>query len=322
MAEKDNVVLFPKWKQMLESESLQAMKSQKYEEALQKFDQLIEHDVKHQEIMIGKIICLMEMGLYDQAEMLAKSLIELEDDGYYHYMHIYLTILFQTNQYIELIDLVSEVLKADDIPDVIKEQFLQLHAISQEMNRDVQEKNSRKWTKAFQNAIDEHEYIKQWNLIEKMRNNRLQPNEIIIHSLTNEHVHPLVKTAILLWCKDKNIDQLIPVVKNKQSMSVNPVTIYRPEEGAIQKEIQLKFKYLEQEDPTLHKMMTDVLKHYIYVRYPIAIKSSQVEPITEALKSILHVQADTREPLNETLLKDYIEEMQVCSALYLSIIDE
>src|SRR5699024_11244024 len=140
---------------------------------------------------------------------------------------IYLTILVQTNKYIKLIDLVSEVLKADDIPDVIKEQFLQLHAISQEMNRDVQEKNSRKWTKAFQNAIDEHEYIEQWNLIEKMRNNRLQPNEVIIHSLTNEHGHPLVKTAILLCCEEKNIVQLIPGEKLKQSVSVDPATIDR-----------------------------------------------------------------------------------------------
>src|SRR5699024_11970084 len=122
-----------------------------------------------------------------------------------HYMHIYLTILFQTNQYIELIELVNEVLKANDIPEVIKEQFLQLNAISQEMNDDIQQKNSQKWTKAFRRAIIEHDYIKQWNLIEKMRNNRLQPNREMIDSLMDEEVHPIVKNAIILSIKEKDI---------------------------------------------------------------------------------------------------------------------
>lgn len=322
MGEKDNIVLFPKWKQTLERESLQAMKNQKYEDALRKFDQLIEHAVDHQEIMIGKIICLMELGFYDQAEMLAKSLIEREDNGYYHYMHIYLTILFQTNQYIELIDLVNEVLKANDIPEVIKEQFLQLNAISQEMNDDIQQKNSQKWTKAFRRAIIEHDYIKQWNLIEKMRNNRLQPNREMIDSLMDEEVHPIVKTAIILWCKEKDIDQCITVEKNKQLITINPTKVHKPEEGPIQKEIKLKFKYLEQEDPISHKMMTDLLKHYVYVRYPIQLETSQVELITEAIKNILHYENTSNQTVDETLLKDYIEEMNVCSTLYLSIIDE
>src|SRR5699024_12350339 len=97
-AKDDNIILFPKWKTALEEERLQALKEQRYEDALKKLNELTGYQITNHEIYIGKLICLIELRGYDEAERLCESLIEYQDENYYHYLHIYLTNLFQTRQ--------------------------------------------------------------------------------------------------------------------------------------------------------------------------------------------------------------------------------
>src|SRR5690625_7874970 len=94
-----NVVLFPKWKTSLEESSLQAMKEKRYETALEKLDELLSYKVNHYEIIIGKIICLMELNRYNEAQNICEDMLQHKNEDYYHYLHIYLTLLFQTKQY-------------------------------------------------------------------------------------------------------------------------------------------------------------------------------------------------------------------------------
>src|SRR5699024_7352147 len=99
MEDSGKVILFPKWKTQLEEESLTAIKEKEYREALQKLNKLIRYNVLNHETLIGKLICLIELGNYEEAQHMCEELISRKSEYYYQYVHIYLTLLFQTSQY-------------------------------------------------------------------------------------------------------------------------------------------------------------------------------------------------------------------------------
>ncbi|QGS68969.1 tetratricopeptide repeat protein [Oceanobacillus sp. 143] len=128
--EPNNVILFPKWKKTLEEESLYALQEKRYEEALEKLNKLLSYQVDDYEILIAKLMCLMELSRYEEAQELCEELLQHKDDNYYHYLHMYLTILFQTNQYELLMEHAAAELADKQLPEIFREQFTQLYDIS------------------------------------------------------------------------------------------------------------------------------------------------------------------------------------------------
>src|SRR5690625_5739355 len=76
---QENVILFPKWKTRLEDKSLQAMKEKKYEEALENLNKLLNYHVNNHEVIIGKLICLMELGRYEEAQDYCEEVLRSEE---------------------------------------------------------------------------------------------------------------------------------------------------------------------------------------------------------------------------------------------------
>src|SRR5699024_5823155 len=124
-----NVILFPSLKKELEKESLQALEQRKYSEALASINKLLSYQVYTPEIIVGKLICLMELGHYDQAETLCEDLLKQKNKHYYTYLHIYLSILFQSEKYALLMELIDDELISNTLPNSIKEQFQQLYSM-------------------------------------------------------------------------------------------------------------------------------------------------------------------------------------------------
>jgi len=123
MEDSGKVILFPKWKTQLEEESLTAIKEKEYGEALQKLNKLIRYNVLNHETLIGKLICLIELGNYEEAQHMCEELISRKSEYYYQYVHIYLTLLYQTSQYQLLMEQIEYEHEKDEIPDPYKEQF-------------------------------------------------------------------------------------------------------------------------------------------------------------------------------------------------------
>lgn len=73
--EKDNVILFPTWQKEIETKSLQLLQDKKYREALSVMDQLLDYDPQNHEIVVGKLICLIELGRDDEAQRDRKSVV-------------------------------------------------------------------------------------------------------------------------------------------------------------------------------------------------------------------------------------------------------
>lgn len=319
------IIMFPKWKLKLETESLQALKEKRYDEALHKLNKLISYQITDHEIIIGKLMCLIELGRYNEAEELCENLISHPDEHYYHYLHIYLTILFQTNQYTLLMDCVEQELPMECVPEAIKEQLIQLYDLSSTMKQDINNKKAKSYEKDLEVALDNNNYQTQWQLIETMRKMKIEPSKNIISILEDKEIHPMIKTSIFQWLQDSNHSHLISIHKFGQEMHINPSETQSIRLHPVFKQISFIFNDLEQQNPSLYKLLEQILYRYTYVRYPFFPSSDAILLIAQAIKKIgdsyINLPRDPEE-VDETDVAYYIEEIEVCQTLYLSIIEE
>ncbi|WP_188453485.1 DUF3196 family protein [Virgibacillus oceani] len=324
MQKNENVILFPKWQTMLEEESLSALKQKKYGEALEKLNKLLSYQINNHEIVIGKIICLMELGHYEDAQDLCEEALKQKDEHYYQFVHIYLTILFQTNQYKQLMEQVEYEFETEEVPVPIKEQFQQLYDMSEQMNDQLKVEKSTEYINELLEAVTVEEHALQWRLVENMKKIHVKPDiQILKDFLMKENVHPVTKTAILQLLQENKVSQSVTIHKLNRCQSVVPADITDLESHIFIKQTLLVIGELEQKNPSLYQLIEKLLYRYAYVCYPFMPANDDFILVAKALTSIgeeyLHLHIDD-DPDQRVL--QYMEEIKTCETLYLSIIED
>ncbi|WP_217586882.1 tetratricopeptide repeat protein [Lentibacillus saliphilus] len=318
-----NVILFPKLQATLEQESLVALTDKNYSEALEKLNQLIEHDIKHHDIMMSKLICLMELDRIEEAEQLCEILMGKRDAHYYEYVHIYLTILFQSAQYDVLIEIVDEELgQKEKVPSPFKDQFKQLQQLSQHMREELIIEHAAKLMRDLHKAHQHQHHHQQWLIIEELQRIGAPPRQNIDHYLTDDSVHPMVKTSLFKWYRDRGVNQPVNVHKLGLSGEFTPMNVPRIENHVTIKETRARLNEMDQSNPTMFQQLHTLLLRFAYVRYPLIPDEDQAPALAEALISIgnnlLSIHNETDE---HQMVSRYVEELNLCDGLYLSIID-
>lgn len=326
-SENNNIILFPTLKKKLEKESLEALKSKRFETALEKLNKLLTYQVNDYEIITGKLICLMELNRYNEAQELCEKLIQKESDHYYQFLHIYLTILFQTNQFGLLMEQVELELEKGSLPDVYRNQFMQMYEMSEKMKIDIQLQQSNEWIDELQQAISEEEHSKQWQLIEKLKKEKAVPHEETTALLLNPEIHPVVKTALFVWMKEAGVHKKIEVHKFNMKLAISPKDTPDIKEQDTYKQIVFSIRRVEDQNPALYQMIEQILYRYAYVLYPFLPPHHDADYIGEALVQIgtkylnIHNSPDDTRETAEQKVRDYIETITMCDSLYMSIME-
>ncbi|AIF43281.1 tetratricopeptide repeat protein [Virgibacillus sp. SK37] len=320
-----NVILFPKWKSVLEEESLQALKEKRYEQALTKLDELISYQVDSHEVMVGKLICLMELERENEAQEICEDLLKDRDQHYYHYLHVYLTLLFQTNQYQLLMEQVEDEYASGKTPIEMKEQFDQLYSMSKKMQLDVTIDRTTTYMNELEEAVIHKNHAEQWRIIDKLRNIDMRPSKNVITYLADEEIHPVNKTALFRWLQQSEFETTVTINKLGHTLNIVPIETEQMMEQSFIKEIVLLLRDLEQQDPSMFQLVNKLLYRYAYVRYPLSPPGEDIESIVSALitigKEYVSIHNLVENDINDRVNK-YIEEIKFCEALYLSIIEE
>lgn len=321
----ENVILFPKWRITLEDKSLQAMKQKKYNEALESLNQLLYYHVRNHEVIIGKLICLMELGRYREARDLCEEALEHRDGNYYQYLHMYVTILFQMSEYELLMKQIDQELYNTEMPPMIHDQLQQLYDMSRQMQLDIYKERHAEYINDLNQAIQEENHFTQWRVIENFRKMKAEPFAQVIRMMADETIHPVTKTAIFEWLQEKEFNEYVTIHKLNQSLTVKPKQVTLLSADAAVKQVMLLISEIEQNNPSLFQMLRKLLFHYAYVRFPIIFPGSDASEIAMALKHIgsayLNLHTNQMEP-SDNITGEYIEEIKLCETLYLSIIEE
>lgn len=327
MKSENNVILFPKWKRKLEKDSLEALKNKEFEIALDKLNKLLRYQVNDYEIITGKLICLMELNRYNEAQELCEEMIRVESEHYYQFIHIYLTILFQTNQYDLLMEQVEIELEKKNLPEAYRNQFLQMYEMSEKMKVDVQAETSREYVAELYQAVKEENHVRQWQLIELLKSEKARPDQEIAELLKNRNVHPVVKTTIFCWMKEARIKKKIEVHKFNMKITAIPMEIPDIKKHETYQKIVFSISSVEDQNPALYNMIEQVLYRYAYVLYPFLPPQNDIHYIGDALKKIgtkylnIHNSIGQHDPDREERINHYIETITMCESLYMSIIE-
>lgn len=320
---EDNVILFPKWRKILEEQSLTALKDKQYETALNKLNKLLDYHVYDDEIYTGKLICLMELGRYQEAQDLCEELLLDVGENYYNYVHIYLTILFQTHQYDLLMDHIELEFTKEELPLQYRKQFKQLYDISKQMHLDMQAENSHRLFEGFFNYVEQENFSEQYRIIDSLRKTRNIPAQEILDLLHRDTIHPVVKTAIFRWLREIDYPESVRIHKMGYELKVIPKETEDIESSRVYNTVLEYLKEVEQDNPTLYRLLKTLLYRYLYVIYPILPDVNTYEQIAIALEEIgkeyfnIHTSRDDIDHVSYIM-----EQIKLCEALYLSIIDE
>ncbi|MFD1065410.1 tetratricopeptide repeat protein [Oceanobacillus locisalsi] len=324
MKDSTKVILFPNTKKQLEEEGLHALQEKRYKEALEKLNCLIDYHEGSHEIYIGKIMCLMELGKYKEAEQLSEHLLARKDAHYYHYFHIYLTILFQTSQYQHLMDLLEIEFEHNMIPDMLQEPFEQLYEMSGNMKIGIDEDNARSFQKELKDAVQQDDYMKQWNLVDHLRRLHAEPEAENFKLLENPGIHPVIKTAVLKWLRDAGVDRSVHIHKFETNMIMQPSKLTKISNEKsyimIMEELEEKVK----DNPTLYNLIGQLVYRYFYVSYPFTPDKKDVHAFTEAVHTLgqTYLQMGVQQEDLHSEAASWVESIKICNSLYLSIIDE
>ncbi|WP_047985012.1 tetratricopeptide repeat protein [Ornithinibacillus californiensis] len=324
--EEENVILFPKWETILKEESFQALQQKRYEEALDKLNELLHYHVNDHEIIIGKLMCLMELGRYKEAEDMCEEIIRNRDDEhYFHYVHIYLTILFQTNKYDILMERIKEELDTKDLPSMLREQFMQLYDMSEKMESELVEQKSSVYVDDLIEAVSTANHEKQWRSIVKLRSMHIEPEIRVIKLLVKEEIHPVIKTAIFLWLQEQNFTNSINIHKFGKQLQVIPTDIPTISLHSTYEKTVQYLHDIEQDNPTLYQFLEQLLYRYLYVQYPIAPPNEDAAIIAESL-IIIGYQIMNQQEVEPNTDKEkvlvYLKDILNGEQLYLSIIED
>ncbi|MFQ3542592.1 hypothetical protein Q7A53_00775 [Halobacillus rhizosphaerae] len=317
-----NIVIFPKWRTRLEKEGLQAVNEKRYQDAVASLQPLLEYGAASHDAITGLLMSWIELGYYEEAESLCKQQMKIEEDHYFEYLHIYITILFQDNRYQELVDLLDEVFNSEEVPHQNRTQLWQMYEVSRKLLEDTNKQVGEKLVHDFFKGMEEEDLHKQWRSVAQLHKQSAdQYISMFKPILMKEAVHPIIKTAIIEWFRESKIEEAVTVFKFGKTAEVVPSELNLLQSEYIIKQIQMRLGAIEQSNPTMYEMLDQLLYHYCYVRYPLYPDENELPLVVEALKQLGHeyLQLPYSSKEDEEDVSLYKEEIELCEQHYLII---
>ncbi|MGM8215526.1 hypothetical protein ACLIA0_08105 [Bacillaceae bacterium W0354] len=302
--EHDDVIMFPVWRQQLVNESLMAVKHKNYEEALIHIEKLETFHEATNEILTAKIICLIELNRYEEAIRLCRKLMREDEENYFKYLHIYLSILFQTSQYSEVVDLLDEIKENESIPEEYAHSYDQIYNMSKQFLSTAPDESSEHIDR-FIDTLESGNFQEQWKLLSIHRQHSLEPHlKQITPYLADTNLNPVIKTGILQWCMDEEVDVPLEIEKFGKNDLFKPSDLVDILETSFALSVLKQLEDIEQSDPTRFIFIKQILYRFLYIYFPYTPDEEDCTSIAEAVSYL----ASKYLQLDEKKLNQYISE--------------
>lgn len=318
MNETNNVILFPKTLELLETESFQAIDDQDFKTALEKLDILLAHHVSSYQIHIGKLICLIKLDKLAEAEQFCEDLLrERESKYYYDYFEYYTMILYERNKYSEVMVVIDEEKRIGQIPNEYETKYNQLYEICYHIN----ETTATELLQDLEIAVNEHQIHKQNYIISQWQQLNVRPTKMLFSFLHHHDVHPVVKTNILRILQRHQVVQAVEVEKFGERLTIRPKDLPKMDEHPIYQQILRQMSDIEQENPTLFQLVKELLDQFSDVCYPFFYQKEEVIYVARALIHLGQVNLSLHSTIDDDCIKtnDYIKKIEAYHEIYLKM---
>ncbi|MDQ0161161.1 tetratricopeptide repeat protein [Aeribacillus alveayuensis] len=261
------VIPFPRLKERLIERGMEALRKKEYERALDLFEEAEKWDKDHDEIILGKAICFLELGKLHEAKAICKKMLHEDQGNYFTVLQIYLTILVQLGQYEEVQMTIEAVLEEHKVPPYQAEHFYKLLDFSRKMNKE-QEENYTPPAFSFEKMIENvDEQMKYVHFLQ--HSSHIKHYQTIQDFLDHPDIHPVVKTMLLQILREREITKKVFITKFGKNMTVIPNELKDISEyHLVQRVFNLLEDHLASENPTLYEAVKDMWLRHLYVLYP------------------------------------------------------
>lgn len=318
MSDSDRIIMRPGLRDSLEKQMHAYIEEKKYSEALSVANELIEHDVQDINVNLIKLSCLTELNRLNDAVFFIEDLLQKQDKHYYSYFEIYLGLLYETEQYEEIM----HTLDGTEIPEASKPVFDDLYRIAFQTNEKIKLATAKELIAELEVVINTKDNLKQWNLMNQLRNLKVKPPNDIIRLLKLDIIHPVVKTAVFSWLNETQYQNEVEINKFNQTLNLVPAKTENLTSHPVVRKTIFYLTKIEDENPSLYNMIEEMLIKYFYVNYPILPDESEAKQIAEALELLCKqsLYGESSKEIKEDL-KQYMKEIEKSYKIYFEVIE-
>jgi tetratricopeptide (TPR) repeat protein len=277
---KSNIIRFPNLSGRLLEKGMDTLKNKKYEVSLSCFEQLLQSDAMHPQGNLGLVLSLVELGRLQEAKVRCDKMLKEGIGEYYDVLQIYLSILVQLSEYITVVTVIEAVLEEQKIPAEKAETFYQLlqfsrKVIEQEGIPEIKE-NPEKMVKENPNLSSLNDMLasdradSQWIAVQQLKKLGSELTVPLFEAfLLDKSKHPAVKSLILQYFKENNLNKTVRLEKYGQIKEVDITQLEEWNEQPFYIEVKSLIQdELEQNNPSLLDIALAVWKDYTLALYP------------------------------------------------------
>lgn len=291
----------------------------KYEQAFELINELLTYPFESPHFLLQRLKCLNELHLWADLEDVADEALKNAPIELYGTLCLfYVVSLFEQEQYELLIDFIDvDVVKKD----METEQFLELMEIYEESKLIVNDEATKLLDK-FQLAIISQNDREQWELFHQWQQLNSDPPRLFIELLAETNVNPFVKTALIQTIQPFFHDEEVTIIKGDNECKVVLQELPLIRDQVEYNEVVHQLELVEQEDPTLHLFILEILQRYHEYTYPFVYDRSDVQEISEAVLTIArgHLYGSNEHVGDEEKLLHYIEEINKANEDYFKLL--
>ena len=329
LIKKDNVILLPDLEKRLLEKGLDRLERKHYQEAIEFLSDARELDPDNVDVYIGLVLAYFEMGNLQDANALAKEMLQSGIGEYFQVVDLYIMILVQQHHYEEIILTIEALLEEKEVPTDKLEHFTRMLEFSRKMVDEKLEQPEESFeTQESKNQLnlfslqDPKDQIHVAAMLSN-KNVRFYINEITDYLLSLEG-QPFFKTMLLNVLKEQEYEKEVTVTKFGLKQLVIPINLFEPHLHPDYSPIYRRMaEELENDDPVLLENITQLMDRYFFLLYPFRIEPIGNNSWAAAFHYTGLAYLGLEKPLSEFLGLYECEERSVSTAIALiGVIEE
>src|SRR5699024_9218201 len=192
-------------------------------------------------------ICLIELQLYDEIVDFSLDIIEDADHLYDICVPYHIQALYELEKYRQVIDIFDQIDYSKQAMDI---------RIYYDLAFELNQKLIENYMKQYERAREAGDYQTAYIAMKQLTTCVSKPNSFILRQLTDPAIHPLIKTAILLFAKDTSWNESFEIEKFGQVMTIEANRMKEIEQQQSYKEVMRAIDDIEQQNPVLYDLFT------------------------------------------------------------------
>lgn len=275
------IIPFPNLEDRLLHEGMEALKEKRYKEALQFFNQFEIYNQSYPEVQIGIVVCLLELGLYEDAKEKCERLLQEDIGNYFNVMQIYTTILIQLSEYDKVVTILEALFEEEKIPAEHAEELFHLLEFSRKSSdhsngpRNPMESSVN--IQALGHILENGNISEQLQAIQNLKHEPTisELTEVLKNVLGNRTTHPVIQSMVLQLMIEKEIHDSVVIQKFDWTMKLNLDEAIEIFEHPFTIQVLNKLEdILIHENPTLFDAVKELWERFLFVLFPF-----QPEPL-------------------------------------------